>query len=112
MVEKCETDSKKAVQDAVRWWTEAVQYQDQLVYMEPPFWSLSAHNCLGQLYLDRGQFDEAETQFAKDLAYAPKNGWALRGMIDALSGRRNKNAKVLEKYRKRFKKAWKYADTE
>ena len=104
--EKCEDDSDQAVS----WWRDAVRHSDSVVSMEPPFWPLSPRCCLGQLYLEQGEFEMAEQEFEIDLAYSPQSGWALRGMIDALKGRRNKNEKAVQKYEKRFDKAWKRAD--
>lgn len=108
IAEKCDDD----LEGAVSWWKEAVRSYDSIIYMEPPFWPLSPRCCLGQLYLDRNEFEMAEKEFEIDLVYSPKNGWALRGMIDALRGRRNKNQKALQKYEKRFEKAWKHADVD
>lgn len=108
IAEKCDENTD----EAESWWKEAVRHSDSILYMEPPFWMLSPRCCLGQLYLDRGEYEMAEKKFESDLAYTPRNGWALRGMIDALKGRRNKNVKVIRKYEKQFEKAWKLSDTQ
>lgn len=63
---------------------EAVELQDGLPYMEPPFWYYPTRQSLGQALLDSGRAAEAETVFRKDLEDYPRNGWSMAGLIAAL----------------------------
>jgi tetratricopeptide (TPR) repeat protein len=51
---------------------------------EPPLLAASARATLGDLQLRAGRAAEAEKTFREDLALQPGNGWALRGLAQAL----------------------------
>jgi tetratricopeptide (TPR) repeat protein len=59
---------------------KAAQLQDQLAYMEPPFWYYPVQQSLGAVLLQQGDLDGAEQAFRASLARTPNNGWALYGL--------------------------------
>lgn len=62
----------------------AVELQDTLPYMEPPFWYYPTRQSLGAALLAAGRAGEAEAVYRKDLEDYPRNGWSLAGLVDAL----------------------------
>ena len=62
----------------------AVEKQDSLPYMEPPFWYYPTRQSLGQALLEAGRFAEAEAVYRKDLEDYPRNGWSMSGLATAL----------------------------
>ncbi|MGB4247718.1 MAG: hypothetical protein WBJ75_08375, partial [Pseudohongiellaceae bacterium] len=95
---------------AISEFTQAVTLQDQLRYMEPPDWIQSMRLFLGQAYLNAGQPAEAEAVFLEDLVLLQENGWALRGLTDALEAQGKTADAALA--RERFEEAWEQADIE
>ena len=87
---------------------EAIAAEDALNYNEPPDWFFSIRHHLGAVLIDAGKFKEAIDVYKKDLETYRENGWALRGLMNAyekLGDRKN-----YEEFKKRFEKAWQYAD--
>ncbi len=64
----------------------AVDKQDALPYMEPPFWYYPSRQSLGQALMEAGQFAKAETVYRRDLEDYPRNGWSMSGLVAALEG--------------------------
>ncbi len=64
----------------------AVDKQDALPYMEPPFWYYPSRQSLGQAFLDAGEFAKAEAVYRRDLEDYPRNGWSMSGLVAALDG--------------------------
>jgi tetratricopeptide (TPR) repeat protein len=69
---------------AVSHFERAVEKQDGLPYMEPPFWYYPTRQSLGQALLEAGRFAEAEAVYRKDLEEYPRNGWSMSGLATAL----------------------------
>lgn len=69
---------------AASYFERAVEKQDSLPYMEPPFWYYPTRQSLGQALLDGGRFAEAEAVYRKDLEDYPHNGWSMSGLVSAL----------------------------
>lgn len=88
---------------------EATAIQDNLPYMEPPYWYYPVRQSLGTALLQLGQFTEAEAIYRQDLRQHPHNGWSLFGLAKSLEaqGKKEEAAKV----QKQFEKAWSQADT-
>ena len=63
---------------------KAVQLEDQMPYMEPPYWHSSARRSLGAALLKAGKSPEAEKIFREDLKKLPNNGWPLFGLAQRL----------------------------
>ncbi len=66
--------------DALR---RAVEIQDRLPYMEPPYWYYPVRQSLGAVLLEQGNAAEAEMVFRRSLMQTPNNGWALYGLLEA-----------------------------
>jgi tetratricopeptide (TPR) repeat protein len=98
------------VDQAIAKLREAVALEDALKYDEPPPWTVPSRHALGAVLLDAGRGEEAEAVYRADLARYPENGWALRGLAQALEaqGRRAEAAEA----RARLKQAWARADVE
>jgi tetratricopeptide (TPR) repeat protein len=95
---------------AIAAFTQAVELQDHLRYMEPPDWIQSMRLFLGQALLEAGQAEEARAVFLEDLSLLQENGWALFGLANTLEalGEDAEAAQV----RERFDEAWEYATVE
>lgn len=87
---------------------KAVQIEDQLHYNEPPDWFFSTRHYLGPVLLQEGKYAEAEQLYRRDLELFPRNGYAFKGLEDALR-KQNKNA-AASLVRQSFEASWKYAD--
>jgi tetratricopeptide (TPR) repeat protein len=61
----------------------AVQIQDSLFYLEPPFWYYPVRQSLGAALLMAGRADDAAEVLRRSLIDAPNNGWALYGLMQA-----------------------------
>jgi tetratricopeptide (TPR) repeat protein len=87
---------------------EAVDKEDALNYDEPPDWFFSVRHHLGAVLTDAGRLQDAIKVYEKDLTLYRENGWALKGLMNVYEklGDRNK----YETFKKRFQKAWQYAD--
>lgn len=64
--------------------SDAVEKEDDLIYGEPPEWSVPVRQELGNVLLDAGRAAEAEVRFREDLARFPVNGWSLAGLARSL----------------------------
>lgn len=96
--------------EAVRILGEAVKDEDGLSYDEPSDWYFPVRHTLGAVLLLARRAPEAGAVYEEDLKRNPENGWALRGLADALraEGKTEEAAKVAE----RLRKAWSRADVE
>lgn len=93
---------------AIRHFAEAVSIEDQLSYMEPPTWYHPVRHSLGKALLAAGKARDAEQAYRADLHRFPENGWALRGLSQALAAQgRHDEARAVDE---RFTKAWRLAD--
>ena len=86
----------------------AVELQDSLPYMEPPYWYYPVRQTLGAALLQAGRPAEAEAVFREDLAYFAENGWSLHGLARSLRTQ-GKTAEA-DAVQVRFEKAWAHAD--
>ncbi len=95
-------------QPAIEDLREAARQEDELVYGEPPEWSVPVRHELGALLLSAGQPAEAEAVYRKDLDRFPMNGWSLFGLAEALraQGKTQEAAEV----QAQFREAWRTAD--
>ena len=72
--------------DAARRLAEAaVKAQDELPYMEPPFWYVPIDQTLGAILLKNGDARAAAAAFKQACAKAPNSAWALYGLMQAQS---------------------------
>ena len=88
----------------------AARAEDELVYGEPPDWTVPVRHELGPILLAAGRPAEAEQAFREDLDRFPENGWALHGLARALraQGRDDEAEAVAE----RFRTVWSTADVQ
>ncbi|MEW6303988.1 MAG: hypothetical protein AB1705_10985 [Verrucomicrobiota bacterium] len=93
---------------AVQHLRKAIELEDALPYMEPPYWHQSVRQTLGAVLLKAGKVEEAEQAFRDDLKKSPKNGWSLFGLMEAL--RQTGDAGELKRVEREFRQAWKHAD--
>ena len=101
------SQSKK--EDAIQRLSEAVQLEDEMPYMEPPFWYYPVRQSLGAALLQTGKPAAAEQVFREDLKHFPNCGWPLFGLEASLRNQ-DKTAEA-QQVRRQFKRAWRYADT-
>jgi tetratricopeptide (TPR) repeat protein len=88
----------------------AVLLEDELVYGEPPEWSIPVRQELGAMLLQAGRAPEAEATYREELERFPENGWSLHGLALSLAAQ-GRDAEAAE-VEGRFKKAWDGADFE
>jgi tetratricopeptide (TPR) repeat protein len=88
--------------------TRAVELEDALPYMEPPFSYMPMRHGLGAALLAAGKADEAERVYREDLKRIPNNGWSLFGLAQALRAQ-GADAAARE-VTERFNAAWVRAD--
>ncbi|MGF1615996.1 MAG: hypothetical protein ACFCVA_19370 [Gammaproteobacteria bacterium] len=82
----------------------AVAIEDQLAYMEPPFWYYPVRQTLGAVLLQMGLAREAEMVFVESLARVPNNGWALYGLVETYRQLGDPRAAAVA--HQRFQQAW------
>lgn len=94
--------------EAIQLLTEAIAIEDNLNYNEPPDWFFSVRHTLGNVLLKTKDYAQAEKIYREDLSHWPKNGFALNGLFESLTGQ-GKAAEAAE-IQKQFNEGWKYAD--
>lgn len=80
-------DARGDLPRAIAAYRQAIAVQDDLPYMEPPYWYYPVRQSLGVALLRSGQPAAAEQVFRDALARTPSNGWALRGLIEVYRAR-------------------------
>lgn len=101
-------EQRKDFKSAENFYKQAVVYEQQLHYDEPPDWFLSTYCMLGGFYLRNEKYAEAESAFRSALQQYPNNGRALFGLEESLKAQ-NKTADA-QKTKTAFDEAWKNAD--
>ncbi len=92
----------------IRHLRKAVRLQEELPYMEPPYWFYPVRQSLGAALLRADLPAEAEQVYRTDLKNFPENGWSLYGLAQSLLAQDKTEAAA--EVKQRFEKAWKYAD--
>jgi tetratricopeptide (TPR) repeat protein len=95
---------------AILHYEQAVQFQDNLNYTEPPDWSQSVRLYLGAALLDAGRAEAAEAVYRKDMEWNQQNGWANFGLYQALEAQ-GKTAEAQLVHRQ-FQDQWRNADVQ
>lgn len=98
--------AQKNYAKAITAYRTAVLLQEQLPYMEPPFWFYPIQLSLGKALIEAGDYIQAEAVYRDNLKNYPKNGWALLGLKQSLQ----KQGKDYDEIQKAFEKAWQFAD--
>jgi tetratricopeptide (TPR) repeat protein len=75
--------AKGDLRSAVGHLRKAAQLEDELVYGEPPEWSVPVRQELGLVLIRAGRYAEAQQAFEEDLKRFPKNTWSLEGLQQA-----------------------------
>jgi tetratricopeptide (TPR) repeat protein len=86
----------------------AIQLEDKLPYMEPPYWHHPVRQSFGATLLQAGRPAEAERVYRKDLKRHPANGWSLFGLLQSLRAQGKTEEAAMTA--RQFKEAWRYAD--
>ena len=94
--------------EAIAQFKAAVEIQDGLPYMEPPYWYYPVRQEVGAVLLKLDRPGEAEAVYREDLRQHPRNGWSLFGLAQSLhsQGKAGEAAEV----QKQFEEAWSQAD--
>lgn len=88
--------------------TTAIQLEDKLPYMEPPYWHHPVRQTYGATLLRAGRAVDAEKTYREDLKRHPENGWSLYGLLGSLRMQgKTQEANAVEK---RFRDVWRLAD--
>ena len=69
--------------EAARLYRSAIEIENRIPYMEPPYWYYPVQQSLGAALLKGGKPGEAAEAFTAALARSPNNGWALFGLAAA-----------------------------
>ena len=86
----------------------AIQLEDKLPYMEPPYWHHPVRQIYGAVLLQAGKAADAEKTYREDLKRHPVNGWSLYGLLASLRAQgKTEEANAVEK---RFRDVWRLAD--
>ncbi len=95
---------------AIQYFEKAVAQQDSLPYTEPPFWYYPTRQSLGQALVEAGRNADAEAVYRRDLEEYPRNGWSMRGLVNALEAQ-GKTEEATE-LSETFNQIWQMADIE
>jgi tetratricopeptide (TPR) repeat protein len=90
--------------DAIEAYRKAVEVQDGLPYMEPPYWYYPVRQSLAAAQLAAGRTDDAIQTFRDSLVRTPNNSYALYGLAEALKVRGMRDAAV--EAEAKFRAAW------
>jgi tetratricopeptide (TPR) repeat protein len=78
--------------------TTAIQLEDKLPYMEPPYWHHPVRQIYGAALLQAGKVEDAEKIYREDLKIHPENGWSLYGLLTSLRAQgKTQQAKAVAK---------------
>jgi tetratricopeptide (TPR) repeat protein len=97
-------DAKGDLPAAVKVYEEAIEVEDSLAYMEPPYWYYPIRQSLGSVYLRQGKLDAAEKALRDSLARVRSNGWALAGLAEV--HKRKGDVKAEAAARRAYARAW------
>jgi tetratricopeptide (TPR) repeat protein len=83
---------------------KAAAAQDEIPYMEPPYWYYPVRQSLGAALLKAGKPEEAEKQFQAALERERGNAWALYGLEEAAKAKGD--AAAAKKVDDELKRVW------
>jgi tetratricopeptide (TPR) repeat protein len=98
------------LENAIATLETAVSMEDALQYSEPPEWFFPVRHSLGALQISAGDYKAAEATYRQDLEIMVENGWALRGLVKALTLQGKTEA--AQSVQLRFDDAWSKAEIE
>ena len=97
-------DASGDLAGAAKAYRAAIEVQDSLSYMEPPYWYYPIRQSLGSVYLREGKIDDAEQVLRESLLRVRGNGWALAGLAEVY--RRKGDVGAERTTRQAFERAW------
>ena len=97
-------EAEEDLEGAIRAYRLAVEAEDKLPYLEPPYWYYPVRQSLGAALMRAKQPDVAYEVFQAALDRVPNNGWALYGLMQAQKALGETEG--LAKTQARFKEAW------
>jgi tetratricopeptide (TPR) repeat protein len=100
--------SEGELQTAIATFKDAVVMEDALPYSEPPEWFFPVRHVLGATQISAGDFEAAEETYQRDLEIMVENGWALRGLANALT--LQGKTEPAQAVQSRFEEAWRNAE--
>jgi tetratricopeptide (TPR) repeat protein len=89
---------------AIEAFRRAVEIQDRMPYMEPPYWYYPVRQSLAAAQLAAGRTEDAIQTFRDSLVRTPNNAYALYGLAEALKKAGMKDA--ADQADAKFKAAW------
>ncbi|MFT7244698.1 MAG: hypothetical protein ACI82A_002056 [Candidatus Azotimanducaceae bacterium] len=98
------------LENAIATLETAVSMEDALQYSEPPEWFFPVRHSLGAIQISAGDYKAAEATYRQDLEIMVENGWALRGLVNALTLQGKTEA--AQSAQLRFDDAWSKAEIE
>ena len=98
------SEAQEDLEGAIRAYRLAVEIEDKLPYLEPPYWYYPVRQSLGAALMRARQPDVAYEVFQSALDRVPNNGWALYGLMQAQKALGETDDLV--KTEQRFKEAW------
>jgi tetratricopeptide (TPR) repeat protein len=87
VVEARIAQAEERFEDAVAAFRAAVALEDELAYLEPPYWYYPTRQSLGAALLQAGRPEEAEQVLRETLVDVPNNAWALFALAKAQEAR-------------------------
>ena len=91
-------EGENDLSSSIRFYKEAIIFEDALIYNEPKDWLLPAREYLGEVLLKAGSYLEAENIFRGDLKENPNNHWSLKGLhASLLKQKKNVEADVIKR---------------
>lgn len=102
--------AKNQFDQAILHLDKAIRLDDALLYTEPPEFHFPPRLALGAILLKAGRAHEAETVYWEDLKRIRNNGWALFGLMQALTAQNKTERAAIVK--ERFEQTWQRADIE
>lgn len=93
-----------AYERAIQHFQKAAELEDQVAYMEPPFWYYPVRQSLGAAQLAAGKPADARQTFTTVLARHPNNAWALYGLAESQKAVGDKAGEA--RSRAALQKAW------
>lgn len=97
-------DARGDLKAAAKAYEAAIEVEDSLAYMEPPYWYYPIRQSLGSVYLRQGRLDAAEKAFRESLVRVRGNGWALAGLAEVYA--RKGDAAAEKSARRAYARAW------
>jgi tetratricopeptide (TPR) repeat protein len=94
----------KRYDDAIGHYRKAIEVEQRIPYMEPPYWYYPVNQSLGAALYLAGRYGEASDAFRAALTQAPNNGWVLYGLAESEAAQGHKPEAAAA--RQAFARSW------